>query len=81
MNIELDSHRNKLIRVEIVLGIATFAILPFNLMAGVLGENLVVPEAITGSVRQLFGVNLAAALASVTIFAGLMCYLRYRRLL
>jgi hypothetical protein len=64
-----------------VLGIATFAILPFNLMAGVLGENLVVPEAITGSVRQFFGVNLAAALASVTIFAGLMCYLRYRRLL
>jgi len=58
---ELDHSRNRLIRMEIVLAVATFAIMPFNLVAGILGENLVIPEQITHSVTQFYGVNVVAA--------------------
>jgi uncharacterized Zn finger protein len=34
INIELDAGRNRLIRLDIVLTAASFAIAPFNLMAG-----------------------------------------------
>ncbi len=34
INIELDSSRNRLIRLDIILTSATFAIAPFNLIAG-----------------------------------------------
>jgi hypothetical protein len=36
INIELDAGRNRLIRLDIVLTAATFALAPFNLMAGAL---------------------------------------------
>jgi hypothetical protein len=34
INIELDAGRNRLIRLDIVLTAASFAIAPFNLLAG-----------------------------------------------
>lgn len=34
INIELDSNRNRLIRLDIILTSASFAIAPFNLIAG-----------------------------------------------
>lgn len=40
INIELDSNRNRLIRLDIILTTATFAITPFNLIAGALGGGL-----------------------------------------
>jgi hypothetical protein len=37
INIELDAGRNRLIRLDIVLTAASFALAPFNLMAGLAG--------------------------------------------
>jgi hypothetical protein len=81
INIELDSSRNRLIRFEIVLSVATFSIMPFNLLAGVLGENLIIPEQITGSVSQFFGVNIAATCFCCLIFYVITLYMRYTKLI
>lgn len=78
---ELDSSRNRLIRMEIVLAVATFAIMPFNLMAGILGENLIIPEQITGSVSQFYGVNVIAGTICLSIFYIIILYMRYTKLI
>jgi len=81
INIMLDSSRNRLIRFEIVLSVATFSIMPFNLLAGILGENLIIPEQITGSVGQFFGVNIAATVFCLFIFNVIVLYMRYTKLI
>jgi magnesium transporter len=62
INIELDAGRNRLIRLDIVLTAASFALAPFNLMAGILGENLVIPPLLTASVNKFWVVNATALL-------------------
>lgn len=81
INIELDSARNRLIRFEVILTVATFSLLPFNLLAGILGENLIIPEQITGSVTQFYGVNLATTAACTLIFYVITLYMRHAKLL
>lgn len=81
INIELDSSRNRLIRMDIILSVATFAIMPFNLVAGILGENLIIPEQITSSVSQFFGVNIFAATCCLLTFYGIMLYMRLTKLI
>lgn len=78
---ELGWSRNRLIRIEIVLAVATFAIMPFNLLAGILGENLVIPDQITGSVSQFWTVNVVAGVACLLVFYAVVMYMRYRRLI
>ncbi|GFR39805.1 hypothetical protein Agub_g295 [Astrephomene gubernaculifera] len=75
INIQLDFSRNKLIRFEILLTTGTFALAFFNIVTGVLGENLVLPDTITQDLRSFFLVNggtmafcLATYLALVTLF-------------
>lgn len=67
--------------MEIILAVATFAIMPFNLVAGILGENLVIPEQITGSVSQFWGVNIVAAVVCTLIFYVIILYMRYSKLI
>eukprot|EP00889_Picochlorum_renovo_P008442 jgi/Picre1/35472/NNA_002934.t1 len=81
INIELDSSRNRLIRMDIILSVATFAIMPFNLVAGILGENLIIPEQITSSVSQFFGVNIFAAVCCLLSFYGIMLYMKLTKLI
>ena len=81
INIELDSSRNRLIRFEVILTVATFAIMPFNLVAGILGENLIIPEQITGSVSQFYGVNLIAGAVCFMVFYMATLYMRMKKLL
>ncbi len=45
INIELDSSRNRLIRLEIVLTAGTFAVAIFSLVAGELSNPIVCPSA------------------------------------
>jgi hypothetical protein len=47
INIQLDASRNALIRFDILLTTGTFALALFSAVAGMLGENLVLPDAIT----------------------------------
>jgi magnesium transporter len=81
INIELDSSRNRLIRMDIILSVATFAIMPFNLLAGILGENLVIPQQITKSVSEFFGVNAIAAAVCLIVFYSLMLYMKLTKLI
>ncbi len=67
--------------MEIVLSVATFAIMPFNLLAGILGENLIIPEQITGSVSQFYGVNVVAAAVCLSVFYAIILYMRYTKLI
>ena len=67
--------------MEIVLAVATFSIMPFNLLAGILGENLVIPEQITGAVFSFYTVNAVAAGCCLLIFYLILLYMRYRRLI
>jgi len=81
INIELDSSRNRLIRFDIILSVATFALMPFNMVSGMLGENLIMPEAITGSVKQFIGVNAASAIVCLLAFYGIVLYMKLYKLM
>ncbi|KAI3435866.1 hypothetical protein D9Q98_001924 [Chlorella vulgaris] len=81
INIELDAGRNRLIRLDIVLTAASFAIAPFNLMAGILGENLVIPPFLTTSVDKFWLINATAFIMCFSFFYSMMLYMRWRKLL
>ncbi|KDD73567.1 hypothetical protein H632_c2049p1 [Helicosporidium sp. ATCC 50920] len=80
INIHLDSSRNQLIKLDILLTAAAFAIAPFNLMAGILGENLVIPEFLTGTVDRFYAVNALAAVFCMLGFSLFLTYMRRRKL-
>ncbi|KAK9918718.1 hypothetical protein WJX75_006255 [Coccomyxa subellipsoidea] len=80
INIELDSSRNRLIRLEIVLTAGTFGVAIFSLVAGVLGENLILPPAITKTVWNFVEVNLVTFSCCLLFFLSIMAYIRWRRL-
>ena len=81
IDIELDSSRNRLIRIEIILTLATFCIVPWNLLAGILGENLPLPEQITTNVGKFFLVNTIAGVLCLAIFYGVMIWMKRTKLL
>ncbi|KAL6774516.1 MRS6 [Auxenochlorella protothecoides x Auxenochlorella symbiontica] len=81
INIELDASRNKLIRLDIILTAAAFSIAPFNLLAGILGENLVIPPQLTRDVLRFYVLNGVAALLCCSFFYAILRYMRYRRLI
>lgn len=70
INIQLDYSRNKLIRFEIILTTGTFAIAIFSAVAGMLGENLALPEIIT-EVRLL--ASMWGALGAVASGEVIVC--------
>ena len=49
--------------------------------AAVLGENVIIPPGITQSTRGFWGVNGAAALVCIIVFAGILKFIRYKRLM
>jgi len=81
INIELDSSRNRLLRLEIVLTAGTFGIAMFGLVAGILGENLIIPRAITKDIMGFVLVNVGTFIFCLLLFLGVMCYIKYRRLM
>jgi len=81
INIELDSSRNRLIRLEIILTAGTFALAVFTLVGGILGENVVIPPGITKSVRGFWGVNGVTALVCVLVFCALLGWMKAKKLL
>ena len=49
--------------------------------AGILGENLILPDSITNDVRQFWEVNGITLVICLLSFLGIMGYIRWRRLL
>lgn len=68
INIELDYNRNRLLRIEILLTVATFALAIYNLVAGILGENLQLPAAWTEDMRGFIIINVTTLSVCVVTF-------------
>lgn len=81
INIELDASRNRLIRLEILLTAAAFSMAPFNLLAGILGENLVIPSALTFGVERFWQVNLSAMCMCIVFFCLVLTYMKKTKLI
>lgn len=78
VNITLDSHRNQLIQVDLLLTAATFCIGLATLMAGFFGMNLA-----SGSEASATAFTLVAALSSivaVALLGGFVLVMRARQL-
>lgn len=80
VNIELDYSRNRLLRIEILLTIATFSLAVYNLVAGVLGENLVLPDAITRDIRGFIIINVSTTVFVVSAFVLIWRIMRKKKL-
>eukprot|EP00798_Chlamydomonas_sp_ICE-L_P010664 gene10664-12347_t len=81
INIQLDASRNSLIRFEILLSAGTFSIAVFAAVAGALGENLVLPEAITHDLWGFILVNGFVLAICFTIVAIIYSALVKRNLI
>ena len=74
--IELDSSRNRLIRFEVVLTVATFAVMSSNIVSGMLGEKRKLPDQLLGQTERFVYVNVVSATVSCFIFAAILWYMR-----
>ncbi len=81
VNLELDTSRNRLLRIEITITIATFVLACYSVVAGVLGENLWLPPAITKDYKGFVLINVGTIVACICVFVGTILALRHRKLL
>ncbi|GIL81320.1 hypothetical protein Vretimale_1129 [Volvox reticuliferus] len=81
INIQLDYSRNKLIRFDILLTSGTFALAFFNIITGMLGENLVLPDAITQDLSAFILINASTLLFCVTTFLSLVMVFKWQKVL
>lgn len=81
VNFDLDSSQNRLFRLDIVITAAAFSVEIFHVMAGILGENIPIPNQITETETQFWVVNLTTLAFCFLVFFGLWSYLKYKRLL
>jgi hypothetical protein len=56
------------LRIEILLTVATFTLAMYNLVAGILGENLVLPATWTSSIWGFIVINTTTATLSLVVF-------------
>ena len=59
----------------------TFALGIWSLVAGILGETLVIPPAATKSVTGFVAINGAALMLAMSAFGGIIGYIKYMRLI
>ncbi|KAL3147822.1 hypothetical protein ABBQ32_002549 [Trebouxia sp. C0010 RCD-2024] len=81
INIELDSSRNRLIRLEVVINTATFSIAMYSLVAGVLGENLVIPTFLADAVSKFWILNGSVLAFCFLVFYLIILCLKQKRLM
>jgi Mg2+ and Co2+ transporter CorA len=56
--------------------VATFAIMPFNIVSGMLGENLKLPEEILDDTSRFTFVNIMSGIVSCSVFGAILWYMR-----
>lgn len=54
---------------------------PETASAGILGENLILPKTITKTLSGFVLVNLSTLAVCFLVFASILLYIRYRRLM
>jgi len=50
--------------------------MPFNIVSGMLGENLKLPDQLLGQTERFVYVNVVSATVSCFIFAAILWYMR-----
>ena len=81
VNINMDAVRNRLIKWEIVIDTATFALGIYAVVAGVLGENLqIAPQMVTKTQEGYVIVNVGMTLFCIAVFLVIMLHARRRGL-
>lgn len=81
MNINMDAVRNRLIKWEIVINTASFALGIYAVVAGILGENLVIaPKRVTQSQAGYIIVNVGMTLFCGLVFASIVLQAKRRGL-
>ncbi|KAK8948142.1 putative magnesium transporter MRS2-G [Platanthera guangdongensis] len=79
VNIQLDSHRNELIQLQLILGIASFAIVINTLMVGLFSMNIPCP---LYTIHHIFTPFVAGTSSgSLFIFFFVLAYARWKRLI
>ena len=73
--------KNRLLKLEIIITVATFSLALYNLAAGVLGENLVLPGAWTADVQGFVAINGTMLTLCVAAFFGIVHFMRKRKLI
>ena len=82
INLELDSHRNQLIQLELILTTCTFAVAVAGMVAGIFGMNI--PYGIDGGGTPpwVFYVVVVATLGGCFLmFAGIYVYCKRKGIL
>ena len=82
INLDMDAARNRLIKLEILLTAATFCLAILAVVAGILGENMVIsPPWITKSQFGYILVNAGTLLLCCVMFAAILIHAKMRRLI
>lgn len=79
LNIELDSHRNQLIQLELVLTAAMFALALVTVIAGIFGMNL--NNSHEDSYSAFVTVSVVSCTGAALVFAAIILYCRRSKLL
>lgn len=79
INIELDNQRNQLIRIELVLTAATFAVAIIGSIAGIFGMNL--NNGHEDSHALFLVVTIVGTVGALLVFAAVIAYCRHKKLL
>jgi len=81
INIGLDTARNSLIRLELVLTASTFSLTLWEVVGAVLGENVEIPHFMGENSPAFWYINGATLMACVLVFLLIVGYCRNERLL
>eukprot|EP00227_Mantoniella_beaufortii_P018044 CAMPEP_0197597414 /NCGR_PEP_ID=MMETSP1326-20131121/27283_1 /TAXON_ID=1155430 /ORGANISM="Genus nov. species nov., Strain RCC2288" /LENGTH=631 /DNA_ID=CAMNT_0043164087 /DNA_START=36 /DNA_END=1931 /DNA_ORIENTATION=- len=79
VNIQLDSQRNQLIKLELVLTTATLCVTMYGVVAGVFGMNL--KNSQEDSKHAFLVVNSVSAVATVIAFILAVVYIKYKKIM
>lgn len=79
INIELDSHRNQLIQLELLLTTGMFALAIITVIAGIFGMNLA--NNLTDSFTAFLVVTIGSCVAAVIVFVAIVMFCRYKKLM
>ncbi|KDD72467.1 hypothetical protein H632_c3305p0, partial [Helicosporidium sp. ATCC 50920] len=83
INIELDSHRNELIRLDLVLTALTASVALITAVTSLFAMNLELRPGVPGQgpYWEFVVVSVTCCVTAVVIFASVMAYCRYKRLM
>ncbi len=81
VNLSLDYSRNRLLKIEVRITIATVCIAIYACVAGVLGENLVLPSTITKGLGGFVAVNAACIVGCALTYWLCVRELKRRKLI